>query len=823
MMGAVWMRARAEVRSRWRSLAALALVIGLGGSFVIGAATGARRADTVIDRFVASTRTADVELVDDNSNTSARIPYDKVLSLPQVAGYARYFYNYVEIGPGVAFVAPADDRFGVTIDRMTIIRGRAPVAADEGAISLAVAQRYHMGIGSEIPYITPDAVAFFKATHVRPSLIAQAEHFHIHVVGIEVAPGELSTTQIGATGVHLTRAFLDFDSKLEPHRLSLAIRLKDPRERDAFTASLGSAFGDVTHVYSVSNKDLEAGTRRSFHLQAIALWLLGGLIAIVCMLIFGQSIARQVTIESADAPALRALGMSRAQLFALGMARASVIAVIGAVVALGVGYALTVLTPLGLARTIEPHTGARADVAVMGLGSLGNVVVVALLSVVPSWRTAATAGVVRDAESRTSRFAGMLASAGSPATVVAGARLAFQRGRGRSTVPVRSSLAGSTVGIAALTAALCFGASLVRLIHTPADFGWRWDFVATSYGENDYRNFAERAARVAGVNDVLFASSGVPLTVDGLDVTGISYAVARGDPFPPLIEGRYPAVPNEIVLGTKALRQIHKHVGESVNVGFGSHTAFVGGVISPTASGSGGTAVRTMKVVGRGVFPPVVDPNLGNGALIRDGSFGGMPGTLSPIDTVGLRFAPRANREAVIAAVRKVLEPAAANGRVPGPNDQPLVFQQIDVTTPEDVLNFGQVRNLPLILAGLLAIIAAATLAHTLMSSIHRRARDLALLKTLGLVRRQVRAVVAWQACFLAVAMLVVGIPVGVVAGRWAWLAFAERVGVLPRARVPVLAVGLVIPATVVLANLLGVVPARSAARTRPAMVLRTE
>jgi ABC-type lipoprotein release transport system permease subunit len=114
-------------------------------------------------------------------------------------------------------------------------------------------------------------------------------------------------------------------------------------------------------------------------------------------------------------------------------------------------------------------------------------------------------------------------------------------------------------------------------------------------------------------------------------------------------------------------------------------------------------------------------------------------------------------------------------------------------------------------------------LAHTLVSSIHRRARDLAVLKTLGFVRSQVRAVVAWQSVFLAAATLLVGVPAGVAVGRWTWTIFADRVGVVPAPRVPLLAVGLVIPATVVLANLLGVVPARSAARTRPAIVLRTE
>jgi ABC-type lipoprotein release transport system permease subunit len=109
------------------------------------------------------------------------------------------------------------------------------------------------------------------------------------------------------------------------------------------------------------------------------------------------------------------------------------------------------------------------------------------------------------------------------------------------------------------------------------------------------------------------------------------------------------------------------------------------------------------------------------------------------------------------------------------------------------------------------------------MSSIHRRARDLAVRKTLGFVRGEVRAAVGWQFVFLATATLVVGIPVGTVAGPWTWTFFADRAGVVPVARVTLPAVFLVIPGTLVLANLLGVLPARSAARTQPAIVLRTE
>ena len=60
------------------------------------------------------------------------------------------------------------------------------------------------------------------------------------------------------------------------------------------------------------------------------------------------------------------------------------------------------------------------------------------------------------------------------------------------------------------------------------------------------------------------------------------------------------------------------------------------------------------------------------------------------------------------------------------------------------------------------------------MTSVRARRRDLAVLKTLGCSRRQVGATVAWQATTIVGLALVIGIPVGIIAGRWTWRGFAE-------------------------------------------------
>jgi ABC-type lipoprotein release transport system permease subunit len=142
---------------------------------------------------------------------------------------------------------------------------------------------------------------------------------------------------------------------------------------------------------------------------------------------------------------------------------------------------------------------------------------------------------------------------------------------------------------------------------------------------------------------------------------------------------------------------------------------------------------------------------------------------------------------------------------------------------PGDIKNYAAIRDTPLVLGAVLVLLAVGTLAHVLLTGVRRRRRDLAVLKTLGLVRSQVLRVVGWEASALAGAALLVGLPLGVLAGRWAWAIFAGSAGVSGAPDVPVPLVLAAVPVTLVLANLIAAGPGWDAARLRPAAVLRTE
>ena len=101
--------------------------------------------------------------------------------------------------------------------------------------------------------------------------------------------------------------------------------------------------------------------------------------------------------------------------------------------------------------------------------------------------------------------------------------------------------------------------------------------------------------------------------------------------------------------------------------------------------------------------------------------------------------------------------------------------------------------------------------------------RDLALLKTLGLVRRQVVAVVIWQASIPVAIGTLAGVPLGIATGRFLWARFASELYVVPQPVISMVTVAAVATSTLALVILTAIVPGWRAARTAVASVLRAE
>jgi ABC-type lipoprotein release transport system permease subunit len=147
----------------------------------------------------------------------------------------------------------------------------------------------------------------------------------------------------------------------------------------------------------------------------------------------------------------------------------------------------------------------------------------------------------------------------------------------------------------------------------------------------------------------------------------------------------------------------------------------------------------------------------------------------------------------------------------------------LPVQRPAEIINYRSMGTIPTFLGLGLAIGAVAALGFTLVASVRRRRRDLALFKTLGFTGRQLAATVAWQSTIAVVIGTIVGVPLGIALGRWLWDLFARNINAVPAPSVPTLSVVLIALGALVLANVVAVLPGRMAARTPTALLLRAE
>ncbi len=81
----------------------------------------------------------------------------------------------------------------------------------------------------------------------------------------------------------------------------------------------------------------------------------------------------------------------------------------------------------------------------------------------------------------------------------------------------------------------------------------------------------------------------------------------------------------------------------------------------------------------------------------------------------------------------------------------------------------------------------------------------------------------AWQATTFSLIALIVGVPLGIASGRWAWSLVANSIGSALHPTVPALLITVMIPATLVVCNVVAAFPGWAAARVAPATIIRSE
>jgi len=803
---------RLETRRRWGSLLVLALLVALAAGTVLTAVAGARRGQTAYDRLWSRTLPATVGVLANQPG----FDWSKVEALPEVtavglfvvySGAAVYPGSQTSSGEADLGFPPANAALTSTVERPVVLQGRRadPARVDEVMATPHYMSTHHLLVGDRLTVhlsSPAQAAAGFDASSGEPL----GPRLTVHIVGVIRSPFFMDQPGDGG-GVVATYGFfrkyhrfiIGSNSALTASYVNALIRLKGgEREIPAFRADLARVTGR-SDIDVLDDADwLAEPVRKATGYEAACLFAFGLAALLAALFLVGQAVARYASGGAADLQVLKAVGLTRRQAAACAAIAPGLAAVAGA----GAGAAAAIVAsrwmPIGIASLAEPDPGFSADWLVLGTGWAIAVVLVAGGTALLT-RSALTTGKRRAAPSG-STVARAAAGAGLPVATVVGARFAFERGYGRSAVPVLPAIMGAVAGVLGVLAAFTFSAGVSDAIANPARFGITWQ-LETFFGA-DGQDFGP-AAQVEHATAASHLVSGyLDVRIGGAQAKGVSiesftYTPVDGKRVPVVLtSGGMPHRPDQITLGPTTARELGAGVGSALRL-------------------TGGPRTRTMTVSGIGFVPAGPHNDDDQGAWLTAAGFDRL--------FLGAHYAFKFHAALVAlkpgvatdTAARTLTTTAAA---IKGGGAFPF--------TPAGggpVQALRDLEVLPTALGGFLALLAAGAVSYALTTTVRRRAHELGVLRALGMTTRQARLVIITQATVLAVVGLAAGIPLGLLAGRGIWRVVANFTPLAYHPPFSPWALALIAPAALVAANALALPPGWRAARLRPARILRKE
>lgn len=799
--------ARSILRRSWRSTILLTLFAGLLGTAVLTAWEYSRRADTVIARRLERQPLPDSTLQSCPPGVDPAVdPTECLLPANNLVAYEALRRSEHQVGARVFAAATIAVTGAVGGRRTTLagtlldsngalgngyfIHGRAPDPDDVGEVSVSELTAATLGVrtGDELSL---DACASGPDGQVNSC----DDHTTVRVSGITRSESDLvpqldQPDRVELTvpdfGIMVSRAWFTTHAAATSGYVTTNFRLAPGSTVADVRADLDAALPGWTVLLSAyEDSPRFTALRRSTSLLAHSLELIAGIVLLAGLLFVGQTLARQVRRELSDRGIVVAMGAgTRLQFetvairFAPVVTGAASFAAIGALVLSGSG-------PTGIAGRAEVDPGFRFDaVAVIAGSVLYLFVLVAIVGTV-------TGVVVRNRSTAVRRVRhGLVSTVGMPSVRV-GAR-GFSQG-------LVVAAAGTIAAIACVVIASTVGASLERVDANPARYGAPWDYAIGIFDDPAGAAAGVEAAKADPfLTDLSLVTDSGPLELPGVPTFSVvSVQPQRGSIAPVIVAGRAPGTDDEIALGPLTMRAMGLRIGDTLP----SLPTLVGEGDDQSVAGS----VGPFTVVGEalvGAVNPSVGP--GNGVIVTEA-------VRSRIDT----------------AVSPYLV-ARVDSRVPRRRllDHLVTAYGTSVSLPgrqDDLRNLDRIASAPWVIAGLVAALAIAAVGHALVTTVRRRRREMAVLRSLGFTSRQVVGALAVRAVLVAATAVSIGVPLGVVAGRWAWRLVTREIGL---AAGPVVVVGwIVIAATAAFVVLLvaSLGPAISSARMPLVDALRAE
>jgi len=761
----------------------LGLLAGVSVGLACAGIAGARRTERAVPDYARAAHVPDAAVLANDPDYD-EATQEAVARLPEVAADHPFLVAFaLVVTEPAGLEGPLLPTTPSGMEQMigVLQEGRLPDPgrADEIVVNEVIREEFGLSIGATMTVAQDPADAAGAPSEFVPKGSQPFEQ-QLRVVGISDSP-DAEPNLTPSSG---------FYEKYRPDLIGPVNQFIDLKRGNAdfvgFRAGVQDVVGHPVNVQNVRQLfglekliDVSKVERNGLVLFAMAVTLGAGALV-------GQALVRAVTAGASDLATWRAIGADRRIVVPALVAPTLVTAAVGATTAIVVAIALSPRFPIAVSRHYDLGVGFHADWPVLVVG----VAVLALTVLAAAWLTAEVRMRHRwSAEPRASTTVRLATAAGLSPPLLIGSRLAVEPGRGRRAVPVRSALVGATVGVLGVVACLTFRAGLSDAVADPARSGVVWDFVVAGEGTLPE---TERSLLVGddAVSASLEALWERAVQINGKPTPTFGTKVLKGDMDLVVIAGRAPSGRDEIALAPATMRDLGVHIGDGVRVGDGPG--------------------RRMRVVGSALLPSSSHTDYDESAWMPLDTLQAAVASVgeSGEDYLLLRFRPDAD----IVAAQKRIAAGAGSDRFVEPAD-----------LPTSVVSLGQLRSLPFVLAIFFALLAVATVAHALVTTVRRRRHDLAVLRSIGFTKRDTRLTIAWQATLTALVGLVLGVPLGIITGRLIWKQLAES---FPVAYVPPLELFgllLVVPAAIIVANLVAAGPAYAATRIRAGGVLRAE
>lgn len=800
------------MRRRWHGYLGLVLLLGITGGLSLFALAGARRTQSSYPRYLESVN-ASTMAVDTGQYEQETL--DTIAAFPQVAQSQTYVAPLVaHLSHGKPIfredfeaLASLDGRF-FDQDRFTPTRGRLPdpKRVYEVAVNEAAAEDFGYRVGQKLQLGTYDPADITPDAFTNPP--APMKTMTATIVGVGLFPNEVLQDDTDRSPLMLLTPAYTHEVLPYVQYEWQGLKLK---RGDADVAAVKKTFVSLLdlgspqffRVTSITTYHVEQAVRP----LSIALVLFGAIAGLACLVFVGQALSRQLRSERDERLALRAMGATPGASTRTAAFGPILTVLTGIPLAVILAILASPLMPLGKVRAVEVARGVDVDWTVLGPAAFVLFFVLGTVVWITAWRGAPHQQSEESIPtSRLSKVVRSAQGAGLSPAGVCGLRLAMEPGHGRTAVPVRSVMAGLTISVVALVAAVTFGSSLTALVNTPRLYGWAWDATLLDgggYGEGH----VDIARQVFGKDRNVDAFAGGYFGSDEIDgkSTPLLGSTPGASVHPPILEGRSIETVNEAVLGSHTLAELHKSIGDTIVLGSGAQT-------------------HKLRIVGTATLPTIgiihgQYTSLGVGAIVDTALVPGYDTNIQAGGYTGpnvwfVKFRPGIDQASARRELAREMAPI-------GSDPESLVL--LSAQRPAEIVNAADIGSAPKLLAGALALAALASLGLALATSVRRRRIDLALLKALGFTRRQLGAVVRWQAGSTVLVGLVIGVPLGVITGRLLWRVFAEQLDVVSEPSTPFLTILAVAVIAVVVALFAAAIPAQVARRVNPATVLHSE